>query len=80
MKLYDDVVAPIGTFVAGTAVLAGAVMFIAFLIGFPIKWLWNATMPVLFGVPAITFWQAIGLYLLINLLFPSTAFKDDKAK
>jgi hypothetical protein len=31
--------------------------------------LWNALMPAIFGLPAIGFWQAIGLLLLSRILF-----------
>ena len=37
--------------------------------GFLVKGLWNWLMPVLFGLHAITFWQAIGLLVLAKLLF-----------
>jgi hypothetical protein len=32
--------------------------------GFVVKALWNALMPTLFGLHALTFWQALGLLLL----------------
>ncbi|NJO88252.1 MAG: hypothetical protein HC831_04225 [Chloroflexia bacterium] len=31
--------------------------------------LWNALMPVIFSLPVITFWQALGLLVLSKLLF-----------
>ena len=31
--------------------------------------LWNALMPAIFGLPAIGFWQALGLFALSRLLF-----------
>jgi len=31
--------------------------------------LWNWLMPTLFGWPVITFWQALGLLILIKILF-----------
>jgi Ca2+/H+ antiporter, TMEM165/GDT1 family len=37
--------------------------------GFLVKGLWNWLMPVLFGLHAITFWQAVGLLVLAKLLF-----------
>lgn len=40
--------------------------FIAF--GFITMHLWNWLMPVLFHLPAITFWQTIGLLILSRLL------------
>ncbi len=45
----------------------GAVAFTVF--GFVVTNLWNYLMPGLFGLHAITFWQAIGLMLLGRLLF-----------
>ncbi|HTP26903.1 MAG TPA: hypothetical protein VMK12_14775 [Anaeromyxobacteraceae bacterium] len=38
-------------------------------LGFPVMWLWNWLMPQLFRLPALTFWQAVGLLLLCHLLF-----------
>jgi hypothetical protein len=31
--------------------------------------LWNVLLPVLFSFPIITFWQAFGLMILIDILF-----------
>jgi hypothetical protein len=39
------------------------------ILGFVIMHLWNWLMPVLFGLRTITFWQALGLFLLGKLLF-----------
>ncbi len=39
------------------------------ILGFAISALWNALMPFIFGLPAINFWQALGLFLLSRLLF-----------
>ena len=33
--------------------------------------LWNALMPEIFHLPTITFWQALGLFLLTKILFSS---------
>jgi hypothetical protein len=41
----------------------------ATVVGFVVMGLWNALMPPLFGLRAITFWQALGLLLLAKLLF-----------
>jgi hypothetical protein len=48
--------------VVGFAVVLG-------LLGLVIMSLWNWLMPVLFKLPAIVFWQAIGLAILSRLLF-----------
>lgn len=39
------------------------------LLGYPLMWLWNWLMPYLFGLPEITFIQAIGLNILTSILF-----------
>ncbi len=42
---------------------------IALIITWPVQLLWNWLMPAIFSLPAITFWQALGLQILIALLF-----------
>jgi hypothetical protein len=42
---------------------------LALLIGGPLWLLWNWLMPVIFGLPYITFWQAVGINLLCSILF-----------
>jgi hypothetical protein len=39
------------------------------LFGFLIQFLWNATLAEMFGFPALSFWQAIGLFILAKLFF-----------
>jgi hypothetical protein len=41
----------------------------AYLAGQLAMLLWNYTMPPLFGLPAVTFWQALGLLALSWILF-----------
>lgn len=58
-------------------VLAALVIFaivagFALLFGFPIMWLWNWIV-VPMGLPSLTFWKAVGLALLIHMLFPSSS-------
>lgn len=58
-------------------IIAG--LFIAFVLIFtavlslPFMFLWNWIMPDIFGLTKITFWQAIGLLLLSNILFKSNS-------
>lgn len=40
--------------------------------------LWNWLMPVLFGLPEVTYWQALGLRLLSTFLLGSRANVDTK--
>jgi len=44
-----------------------AVLF-AFLFGFVIKLLWNSFVPDIFGIQPISYWQAVGLFILIKIL------------
>jgi hypothetical protein len=37
--------------------------------GFAVMWLWNWLMPAIFGLHAISFWQALGLLVLSKILF-----------
>ena len=37
--------------------------------GLLLKALWNWLMPAIFGLGAITYWQAVGLFILAKLLF-----------
>ena len=50
-------------------VIGFIVVLVILLIGFPTMWLWNWLMPMIFGLIKITFWQAIGLLMLCNILF-----------
>ena len=66
----------------GGVVLA---MAMALLLGFVVMWLWNWLMPDIFGLTAITFWQAWGLVVLAHILFKSyphdkTHHHDDRWK
>lgn len=54
--------------VIGGIVLA---VFLGFVFGIAVKWLWNNLMPGLFGLPVITYWQAVGLVVLSKILFGS---------
>ncbi len=45
-------------------VIVGAVV-----LGFAVRLLWNALMPPIFGCPQITYWQALGLFVLAKILF-----------
>jgi hypothetical protein len=45
---------------------------LALLIGGPLWLLWNWLIPTIFGLPHITFWQAVGLNLLSSILFKNS--------
>jgi hypothetical protein len=59
----------LGSAVAGLFLI----VFVALLLGFPVMWLWNWLMPVIFGLVQINIWKAIGLNLLCELLLRSFA-------
>ncbi|MTI86194.1 MAG: hypothetical protein FH756_20450 [Firmicutes bacterium] len=40
-----------------------------FLFTWLLQWLWNITMPDVFGLKVITFWQAFRLLIIAGLLF-----------
>mgnify|MGYP001126950129 CR=1 FL=1 len=41
-------------------------------IGAIVMLLWNWLMPVIFGLPALSLWQALGLLVLMRILFGSS--------
>lgn len=47
---------------------AFAITGLAILFGFVIMWLWNWLMPEIFGLSTLTYWQAVGLFILLKLL------------
>lgn len=49
----------------------GIIVLVTLLLGYPLMFLWNWLMPIIFGLPKITFWQAIGLNFLSSILFKS---------
>ena len=57
----------------GPAALLG-ILLLAFLGGEVVRLLWNWLLPPLFGWPAITFWQALGLLVLCRILFGGKGF------
>lgn len=53
---------------SGLPVILFAVVLLA-VIGAIILELWNVLMPAIFQLPPITFWQALGLFILSRVLF-----------
>jgi hypothetical protein len=47
----------------------GAIAIFTFVGGTAVKLLWNWLLPPLFGVPELTFWQALGMLALCRILF-----------
>lgn len=53
----------------GVLIFVGVICLLALLLGTPLWILWNMVMPDVFGLPYISFWQAVGLQLVAALLF-----------
>jgi len=58
-------------FIAALFITVVLAFFIALLFGIVVMYLWNWLMPVIFGLPTITWIQAAGLIFFIHLVFPS---------
>jgi membrane protein required for beta-lactamase induction len=54
------------------AAFLGMIAIVIVILGYPLMLLWNWLMPIIFNLPEITLWQAIGLNLLSTILFKST--------
>jgi hypothetical protein len=54
----------VGMIIFGAIAITG----LAILFGFVIMWLWNWLMPTVFGLSVLTYWQAVGLFILFKLL------------
>jgi hypothetical protein len=57
-----DPVATTILFIAGA--LIGFIVFVAVF-----RWIWNHTIPAVFGLKTITFWQAVGILILASNIF-----------
>jgi uncharacterized membrane protein SpoIIM required for sporulation len=65
----------------GLIVLAiGLSIGMALLYSVPVWLLWNWLMPYIFELPAITFWQALGLSVLCSFLFKSSSTSSNSSK
>lgn len=53
-----------GMIIFGTIFITG----LAILLGFVIMWLWNWLMPMIFGLTTLTFWEAVGVFILFKIL------------
>lgn len=52
--------------VIGFVILGVAVCI---LLGFVVMWLWNWLMPMIFSLTEITYWQAVGIFVLAKIFF-----------
>jgi len=49
-----------------------------FAVGGIVMLLWNGLLPEIFGLKSITYWQALGLFLLSRILFGNFGFGNKK--
>ena len=52
----------------------------AILLSFLVMWLWNSTLPLIFGLKSIVYWEAFRLYYLSGLLIKSVNVIKEKSK
>jgi hypothetical protein len=50
------------------ALSVGGALLVFIIFVFVFRWIWNHTMPAVFGVKQITFWQAVGILILASIL------------
>lgn len=53
---------------------------VSILLGFVIMWLWNWLMPSIFGLGSITYWQAVGIFILAKIIFGGISGSSDSNK
>jgi|Deesub1362A_J573_1020465.scaffolds.fasta_scaffold106962_1 hypothetical protein len=60
--------------IAGNVIILGAIaVALIFAVTALFQWLWNITMPEVFGLKRIAYWQAFRLLLLASMLFGGPA-------
>lgn len=63
--------------ILASLVMIGIIAIVSLIIGLPIMLLWNWLMPVIFDLPKITFFQAVGLSILTGILFKAKVPNND---
>jgi len=48
--------------------------------GFVIMWLWNWLMPMIFDLTTLTYWQAVGLFILAKIIFGGISGGSSESK
>ena len=55
--------------IVGMIIFGGIfIVGLAILLGFIIMWLWNWLMPMIFGLTTLTFWESVGIFILLKIL------------
>jgi hypothetical protein len=45
------------------------ILILLVVLGFVIQFLWNVTLAAMFELPTISYWQSLGLFILVKLFF-----------
>jgi len=49
--------------------IVALIVGLALLLALPTMWMWNWLMPMIFGLMKLSFWQALGINFLAEILF-----------
>lgn len=66
----------VGIIIFGAIAISG----LAILFGFIIMWLWNWLMPDIFGLTTLTYWQAVGIFILLKILLGGCGSSGSRKK
>ena len=78
-EMWSEVPKPLQIIVYTVLGIIAAIGF-GLLFGWIVVWLWNWLMPAIFGLPTITFWQGVGLFILGKILFGGFSSHSDSSK
>lgn len=73
----ENTFAKIGGVVLGLVAVA---VVLSLVLGLPVMWLWNSTVPEIFGLGTIGFWQAVRLNILCAILFKGASASSNSSK
>ena len=59
-------------FFKNASAIVAIICLVCLILGLPLMLLWNWLMPIIFGLPVLTFWQAVGINFLASILFGKT--------
>ena len=59
-------------FFKNISAIVAIICLVCLILGLPLMLLWNWLMPIIFGLPVLTFWQAVGINFLASILFGKT--------
>lgn len=65
-------------FLQGFLGIMALLCLVCLILGLPLMLLWNWLMPIVFGLPTLTFWQAVGMNFLASILFGKTSTSTSK--